>query len=48
MLNGSCQVVLISPEYFCVRENGELLLKDPYRANFVGSIIDEAHCVKKW
>ena len=49
MLEGRCQVVLISPELIlCKRQWRELLCSEQYRANVVGVVVDEAHCVKKW
>ena len=47
VLNGCCQVVFISPELqLCKRRWREMMLRDPYRTNLVGFVIDEAHCVK--
>lgn len=46
---GQYQLVFFSPEaLFVSLEWRRILSSDIYRANLVGFIIDEAHCVKKW
>ena len=46
---GWYQVVYLSPEaLFATLEWRRMLSTDHYRANLVGFVVDEAHCVKKW
>ena len=45
---GECQLVYISPEaLFLTTEWRGLLSSNLYRCYLVGSVVDEAHCVKK-
>ena len=46
---GKYQLLYLSPEaLFATLEWRNMLASELYRANLVGFIVDEAHCVKKW
>ena len=49
MRKGEYEVLYVSPEaLFGTLAIRRMLSTDLYRANLVGFIVDEAHCVKKW
>ncbi len=45
---GQFQIVFISPEHLVALEWRNMLASSVYRSNFVGFVVDEAHCIQQW